>query len=184
VDARDELSTDRYGLVTRFTGSVTHRLAARPEQVLAAVTDVRALAGWNDAIEAVAEAPDDLTPGAEWVVVMHPRGWPRWRSRSTVEEIDREALRFVHTTRTDDGNPSWGTWTWQVRPAGRGAELSVTWDLHPRTMGRRSVIARLRRPMLQREVRRSLAALDRQLGARGAPPPGPTPAGEDLATSG
>jgi uncharacterized protein YndB with AHSA1/START domain len=160
VEPDDELSTSRLGLVTEFTGSVTRRLAAPPEVVLATVIDLQRLPEWNAAIERVTEVPDEWRRGAEWVVVMHPAGWPRWLSRSTVEELDREELRFVHTTRTDDGNPSRGSWTWQVRPAGDGAELSVTWRMCPRTLGRRSVIARLRRPMLQREVRCSLDALE------------------------
>lgn len=155
----DRCSTTRSGLVEEFTGSVTTRLAAPPRAVLDAVTDLAGLAAWNDAIESVAEVPEDLGVGAQWVVVMHPPGWPRWRSRSTVEEFDPETLRFVHTTRTDDGNPSWATWSWQARPHGDGTELSVTWQVRPRTLGRRSVLARLRRRMLQREVARSLDRL-------------------------
>jgi hypothetical protein len=42
----------------------------------------------------------------------------------------------------------------------------------PRTLGRRSVIARLRRPMLQREVQRSLDALEVLLTPRPADEPG------------
>lgn len=160
MEPHDEVATSPLGLVTEFTGSVTQHLSARPDAVFATVTDVARLPEWNAAIEAVTETPTELRPGAEWVVVMHPPGWPRWDSRSTVEELDHDHRRFVHLTRTDDGNPSWGTWTWQVRPAPGGADLTVTWRLRPRTFGRRSVIARLRRPMLQREVRASV----RQLG--------------------
>jgi uncharacterized protein YndB with AHSA1/START domain len=159
----DEMSTSRLGLVTTFTGTVTRRLDARPHAVLAMVTDLKRLPEWNAAIERVTEVPDQLRPGAEWVVVMHPTGWPRWHSRSTVEEFDLDAFRFAHTTRTDDGNPSRGSWSWQVRPAGASTELTVTWRMWPRTLGRRSVLARLRRPMLQREVRRSLDALEAAL---------------------
>lgn len=156
----DQMTTTRSGLVEEFTGTATAQLAARPRAVLDAVTDLERLSEWNDAIESVADAPEERGPGAQWVVVMHPAGWPRWRSRSTIEELDHEALRFVHTTRTDDGNPSWAVWTWQARPDGDGTELSVSWRVHPRTLGRRAVLARLRRRMLQREVRRSLDTLD------------------------
>ncbi len=163
----DQMVTTRAGLVDEFTGAVTRRMAARPRAVWDAVTDLERLSEWNDAIEAVADAPEDLRPGAQWVVVMHPAGWPRWRSRSIIEELDHGALRFVHTTRSDDDNPSWATWTWQTRPEGAGTELSVTWRVHPRTLGRRSVLDRLRRRMLQREFRRSLDLLDAALTAEG-----------------
>jgi uncharacterized protein YndB with AHSA1/START domain len=172
LQPQDEIESDRLGLVTEFTGSLTRRLSARPDAVLGLVTDLERLPEWNAAIERVTEAPEGVRPGAEWVVEMHPPGWPRWLSRSTVESLDREGFRFVHTTRTDDGNPSRGTWIWQARPADGGAELSVTWRMTPRTLGRRTVIGRLRRRMLQREVRRSLDALEEVLspGSRWRPP--------------
>jgi hypothetical protein len=112
VETRDEVVTSGLGLVTEFTGSVTRRLTARPHAVLELASAVERLPEGNAAIEQVTEVPDELRPGAEWVVVMHPAGWPRWLSRSTVEELDRDGLRIVHTTRTDDGNPSRGTWIW------------------------------------------------------------------------
>jgi hypothetical protein len=156
----DQVVLGRFGLVTAFTGSVSQQLSARPLDVLHAVTDVERLPTWNAAIERCIEVPATLEPGAEWVVRMHPRGWPPWPSRSAVVELDRQALRFVHRTWTDDGNPSRGTWLWQVTPAGTGSTLTVTWRMRPRTLGRRAVLARARRPMLQREVRRSLEALE------------------------
>lgn len=156
--ARDEMSS-RVGLVTEFIGAVSLELDAAPRTIMEAVTDVRALPGWNAAIESVVEAPDELAPGAQWVVVMHPPGWPRWRSRSTVDEFDRAAHRFVFTTQTDDDNPSRAHWTWQVSPSKTGSKLTVSWRVYPRTLGRRIVLARLRRRMLHQEVKGSLNAL-------------------------
>ncbi len=160
VSQHDELITNALGLVVEVVGSTTHHLDVAPDAALDAITDIPRLPDWNAAIESVIEAPDELRPRSSWVVMMHPRGWPRWRSRSTVDQLDRDTLRFAYTTQTDDGNPSRATWTWQVTPSAAGSRVSVSWHLWPRTIGRRSVVARLRRPMLQREVRASLHALD------------------------
>jgi hypothetical protein len=159
----DEMSRSRVGLVTEFVGSASRDLDMAPPVVLEAVTDVMALPGWNAAIESVAEAPEALVAGSQWVVVMHPPGWPRWRSRSTVDELDRDAHRFVFTTQTDDDNPSRAHWTWQVASTETGSKLTVSWRVYPRTFGRRSVLARLRRPQLQGEVQDSLDALAKTL---------------------
>jgi uncharacterized protein YndB with AHSA1/START domain len=161
---RDELVTSRLGLIIEIVGSITHHLAADPSTVMDAIVDVGRLPEWNAAIESVVEDPGRLSPGSQWVVVMHPPRWPSWTSRSTVDEIDRSGGCFSYTTQTDDGNPSRGTWTWQVSRAPSGSEVTVSWRMSPKTAGRRSIIGRLRRTQLQREVRASLDALDTMLG--------------------
>ena len=151
--------TSRFGLIIEAVGSTSRYVDAMPGAVLDAITCVHRLPEWNAAIESVIENPGLLGPQSQWVVLMHPDGWPRWRSRSTVDEIDRGAGTFSYTTQTDDGNPSFALWNWQVSPAAAGSELTVAWQLHPRTLGRRTVIGRMRRTMLVREVDASLRQL-------------------------
>jgi hypothetical protein len=112
----------------------------------------------------VTERPEQLAPGAEWLVIMHPRPLPRWPSRSTVRQLDRTRLRFEYETRTDDGNPSFARWTWQVVPDGDESEIRVRWDGNPKTAARKLIFARIRRRMLQDEVQVSLRALAGRLG--------------------
>jgi len=69
--------------------------------------------------DAVSRALTDIDPpaaGAKYVRLHDDSGHPRvprrmWQSRSTLEEIDPAAGRFVHRPRTDDGNPSEATCT-------------------------------------------------------------------------
>ena len=89
----------------------------------------------------------------------------RWPSRSRALVVDPVARRFEYETRSDDGNPTFGLWSWQVTPVDGGSELSVTWAIYPRTWGRRLFGARIRRPALVTEVR-SLAGLDAHLQRR------------------
>jgi hypothetical protein len=74
--------------------------------------------------------------------------------------IDDEARRFEYRTQTDDGNPSFTNWSWQVEPREQGCRVSVDWALHPATFWRRVLFARVRARQLARtEVPASLAAL-------------------------
>jgi hypothetical protein len=106
----------------------------------------------------VVERPEALVPGAEWVVEFHALG-QSWRSRSQLEDFDRERRRFVYRSATDDGNPSYADWDWTVQPDGSGSGVSVTVALHPETFWRKYLLVHLRRPALRREMRASLAAL-------------------------
>jgi uncharacterized protein YndB with AHSA1/START domain len=146
-----------------FTGTATARMDADPDAVFALLTDIDRLPEWNLAIEAVAERPAVLEAGSRWIVVMHPPRLPRWRSRSTVLELDRDRRRFAHRTVNDDGNPSYLIWSWEVDPAGLGSEVRVRWEAHLLTPVRRFLASRIRRPQLDREVQTSLAALRRHL---------------------
>jgi uncharacterized protein YndB with AHSA1/START domain len=144
-----------------FHGSATAHLEATPEAVFELITDVGRLPEWNDAIESVAEQPPDVAEGAEWLVVMHPAHLPRWRSRSTAQEIDRDKRRFAYRTVNADGNPSYAVWHWQVDPADDGSEVTVTWDVFLKTADRRWLAGPLRRRGLRHEVAASLPAIDR-----------------------
>jgi uncharacterized protein YndB with AHSA1/START domain len=145
-----------------FQGSASTYVRATPDKVFDFVTDVDRLPDWNGAIERIVESPAVLEPGAAWVVVMHPRGMPSWKSRSEVEEIER-ATRFVYRSRTDDNNPSYARWEWDIVPAEDGAQVTVSWDAHPMTIGRRLIGAPIRRRMLAREVAASLDVIRRTL---------------------
>lgn len=76
-------------------GSYTTRIEAEPDAVFSLITDVAALPTWNDRLIAVIEDPGELVPGAEWVVSLSLAG-VRFRSRSTVIDLDREGRRFSY----------------------------------------------------------------------------------------
>lgn len=145
-----------------FHGTATTRVQASAHEVFELVTDLDRLSDWNRAIERIVERPATLEPGAEWVVVVHPPGMPRWRSRSRVEDIEPDT-RFAYRSRTDDSNPSYALWRWDVAPAGDGAQVTVSWDGYPKTAGRKLFGAPLRRRMLRRETAESLEAMRRTL---------------------
>ncbi len=83
-----------------------------------------------------------------------------WRSRSRAVELDTTARRFRYRSCTDDGNPSFGDWTWTVDDHGKGGcRVVVGWALEPRTFWRRVMMARVRNRLLRREITASLEAL-------------------------
>jgi uncharacterized protein YndB with AHSA1/START domain len=144
----------------RFHGTATGRVAAPPEAVFDVITDVGRLPEWNAAIESVTERPAELKNGSEWVVVMHPPRMPRWKSRSRVEVIDRDALRFSYRTHNADGNPSWAVWRWRITPRDDGAEVTVDWEVHLETFDRRWFAGPLRSRQLRKEVAASLPRIE------------------------
>lgn len=140
--------------------TVTANVDASPADVFELLTDITRLSDWNDRIEALVERPTVFEAGAQWVVRMHVPGMPRWDSRSTVQELDPRARRFVHRTQSDDGNPSFAIWTWQVDDAGDGAStVTATWSLNPKTRFRNLIAAPIRHRQLEKEVARSLAKM-------------------------
>ena len=141
-------------------GSATTTLAAPPDVVFATITDLSRLPEWNAAMQATVEGPEVLRPGSEWLVGFRVMGAMRWRSRSRCEALEVEDRTFVHRSGTDDGNPSYAIWTWQVSPWDGGSRVDVTWELHPLTFWRRVLMARIRHRMLYKEVSESLARLD------------------------
>ena len=150
-----------------FHGTATAFVDATPESVFDFITDISRLPQWNRTIERVVEAPASLAYGAEWVVVMHPPGLPRWNSRSRLDASDRASLRFAYRSQSDDGNPSYVQWTWQIVAVDGGAQVTVMWDGRPATFWRRALLAPLlRRPQLDKEVPASLAAIHHHLTRR------------------
>jgi hypothetical protein len=127
--------------------------------VFAIITDISGLPGWNTVITSVVERPDELVPGAEWVVELRAMG-QRWRSRSTLVDLDPVGRRFAYRSATDDGNPSWADWAWTVADDPQGSRVTITLELHPVTFWRRVLLAKVRARQLARtELPRSLAAL-------------------------
>jgi uncharacterized protein YndB with AHSA1/START domain len=143
-----------------MTESISRFVDAAPARVMDVLTDVRGLPAWNSAITGTVEAPAELAEGVEWVVELSALG-QSWHSRSRVLELSREAGVFAYRSCTDDGNPSYARWRWQVSAAGQGSDVTVTWSLHPQTFWRRVLLVRIRERQLARhEVPGSLAALE------------------------
>lgn len=134
-------------------------VAAHPDSVFRTLTDIAALPTWNARMTRVVEQSAELEPGAYWVVEFHVLG-RTWRSRSTVEELDSARRRFAYRSRTDDGNPSYAHWTWEVTEDPAGSRVTVTSELHPITFWRRVLLGRVRARQLARtELPASLTAL-------------------------
>ncbi|MEY2468526.1 MAG: Polyketide cyclase / dehydrase and lipid transport [Actinomycetota bacterium] len=143
----------------RFRGQASLLIDAPARSVFDLVTDVSRLPDWNSCIDRVVEQPASLQEGAEWLVVIHVPHLPKWKSRSTCQHIDREALRFVYKSTSEDKNPSFIDWFWEVTDRGGRAEVTVRWHGYPLTRFRQKIAAPLRSRQLERETRASLDAL-------------------------
>jgi uncharacterized protein YndB with AHSA1/START domain len=139
--------------------SSTRTLSAPQDEVFEIVTDPSRLPSWNDGIAQVIDAPNHLEPGSEWRVRLQVLG-RAWVSRSTVSRIDPAKGYFSYRSHTDDGNPSFADWVWNIAPDPEGCRVDVSVSLHPLTFWRKHVLVRVRQPLLRREMERSLAALD------------------------
>jgi uncharacterized protein YndB with AHSA1/START domain len=160
--------------VTEFHGTETARLSAAAADVFDLLVDVDRLPDWNAHVHHVIERPErPLAEGVEWVIQMRAMGG-RWPTRARALTVDRAALSFEHRSCSDDGNPSYALWSWQVSPSENGSTLTVTWAVYPRSFWRKLLIARARRPALAEEVRASLAGMDQYLRTANL---GPAPAG-------
>jgi len=85
------------------------------------------------------------------------RHWPSWSRLTT---LDLESRRFAHRSQTDDGNPSYAEWAWDVVETPGGCEVNVSWKLNPLAFWRRALLGHVRREQLLRaEVPGSLVAL-------------------------
>jgi uncharacterized protein YndB with AHSA1/START domain len=123
------------------------------------ITTLKRLPEWNAAVEQVIELPDSLTPGATWTVEMHPSKLLRWKSVSTLLELDTDALCFSYRTVNADGNPSYTLWKWDVTPNAATVKVSVRWDVYLETLDRRLVAGPIRKRQLRAEVATSLKAI-------------------------
>lgn len=139
--------------------TVSRDLSADPDALFETLVNPQRLPEWNKAITRVIETPAALAPGDEWVVEMSALA-QRWPSRSQVEVLDRSTRHFQYTSQSDDGNPSYATWSWVVSESSSGSRVTVSWQLNPRTFWRRALLVRLRHHQLMKtEVPTSLAAL-------------------------
>jgi uncharacterized protein YndB with AHSA1/START domain len=144
--------------VKETAGSVRARVAAAPDDVFDAVTDIGGLASWNDRIEALETPARELAVGDRWSVRMRLPG-KRFTSASEVLELDRTARRFSYRSKPDDDNPSHTIWTWEVAAADDGdSEVLVSWSMRPATLDRR-LAAALRKRMIPKEVTASIGRL-------------------------
>jgi uncharacterized protein YndB with AHSA1/START domain len=146
-------------------GSVGGHVDASPDAMFDLITDIDRLPEWNEHIDHIVARPSELTDGAEWVVEMRAMG-THWDSRSRVLELDRDRHRFVHRTQTDDGNPSYAIWTWELAPAGGGTDVSIRWELNPKTFFRKALAARMRHRQLKHEVATSIRAAEAAIRSR------------------
>jgi hypothetical protein len=152
--------------LTEFHGAETVHLTAPASAVYDLLIDVDRLPEWNAHVDHVIERPGQpLGPGVDWVIQMRAMG-TKWPSRATALTVDPVALSFEHRSCSDDGNPSYALWSWQVVPATGGSILTVAWAVHPRSFWRKLLLARARRPVLAAEVKASLAGLDNYLRAK------------------
>jgi hypothetical protein len=149
-------------------GSVSARLDAPPDVVFACVTDIARLARLDRRLEAIAELPDHVDEGAEWVVFMRLTA-RRVRSRSHVIELDRAARRFVLRSKQDDDRPAFTIWTWSVASEGDASRVTLAWDLRAATLLRKRVVGPIRSWWIEcREAPATLAALARAVAAPSA----------------
>lgn len=139
-------------------GRASAVITSTPDRAFSVITDIDRLPTWNRGVRKVIEQPDQLAPGAEWVVEIHALG-QSWPSRSRVTEVDGEQHVFAYRSQSDDGNPSFALWRWTCADDPGGTRVTVEWDLNPRTFWRRWLLVRVRRPGLAREVQASLERL-------------------------
>lgn len=139
--------------------SVTSVLRVDPDAAYAVITDLPNLPSWNERIIAVPEPPPELTLDAVWISQLHVPGYT-WRSRSRIVCLDQATRRFSYVSQTDDGNPSYATWTWRIDPHPQGCAVTVKWTLTPRTFWRQRLLVHVRGWMLRGEVAASLKALE------------------------
>lgn len=146
---------------------VTSKVAAPPGTVFDLITDLDRLPEWNANMTAIVDRRPTLTTGTEWVVEFHALG-QTWRSRSRLETLDPERRVFAYRSRTDDGNPSYAAWEWQVHESGNDALVTVAWELHPATFWRKVLLGPVRHRQLRHaEVPASIAALASMLTPAG-----------------
>ena len=145
-----------------FALSATTVIDASPARIFEMITDVDQLPSWNAEIAKIVEPPAVLEIGGEWVVeirAMHTH----WNSRSRVVEIDATRNHFAYRSQSDDGNPSYADWQWDVLEDPAGTRVHVMVEGHPRTFWRKHLLSRIRTPVLQRAMNQSLRALGEQL---------------------
>ena len=144
--------------------SATASITSAPADVFRTVTDIKRLPEWNTGIVEVVELPDQLQEGSRWKVRIRAMG-QSWVSTSTVTELDPGSGRFAYRSQSDDGNPSYADWAWHIEADGAGSRVTVTVDLNPLTFWRRSLLIKIRRTGLRKEMHASLTALQEHVAS-------------------
>jgi hypothetical protein len=57
---------------------------------------------------------------------------------------------MLYRSGTDDGNPSYAIWRWEVAEVESGCEVRFSWDLHPVTLWRPHLLAKVGSRQLRR----------------------------------
>jgi len=138
--------------------SASALVSATPKRVFDLVTDPSKLPSWNRAIDELIEGPVSLESGSVWKVRIHALG-RSWVSKSQVSRLDPAGGHFAYRSQSDDGNPSYADWDWQVEPDDDGSRVTVGVELNPVTFWRKHLLVYLRRPALRKELHESLKAL-------------------------
>jgi hypothetical protein len=141
-----------------FTLQATAVLPVSLPEAFAVITDIERLPDWNLEIPKIVESPAVLEVGSEWVVTIHAMK-TRWNSRSRVTEIDAARGVFTYRSQSDDGNPSYADWRWQLNETPAGTRVHVEVDIRPRTFMRKALFSRIRKSSLEKAVQHSLVAL-------------------------
>lgn len=148
-----------------FHRTATTVIDAPAAAVFERITDIEHLPDWNLEIPRVIERPAVLEVGAQWVVQIHAMK-THWPSRSTVTELDVAKHRFAYRSQTDDGNPSYGDWLWELSEVDGGTRVTVSVDGHPKTLFRRLIASRIRPRGLGKAMQQSLETLREQVPVR------------------
>ena len=141
-----------------YTLHATTVVDAPSALVFERITDIDRLCDWNAEIHDVVERPAALRPGAEWVVEIRAMK-KHWNSRSRLTELDVDRGRFAYRSQTDDGNPSYADWRWQLTPVPAGTRVDVEVDVRPRTFWRIHLFSKVRRRSLAKAMQHSLRTL-------------------------
>lgn len=141
-----------------YTLHATTVVDAPSALVFERITDIDRLPDWNAEVIDVVERPATMHPGAEWVVEIRAMK-KHWNSRSRLTELDADGGRFAYRSQTDDGNPSYADWRWQLSPVAGGTRVDVEVDIRPRTFWRIHLFSKVRRPSLAKAMQHSLRAL-------------------------
>jgi uncharacterized protein YndB with AHSA1/START domain len=145
-----------------FTRTATTVIDAPAAEVFERITDIEHLPDWNLEIPKVIERPAVLGVGAQWVVQIHAMKM-HWDSRSTVTELDPAGGRFAYRSQSDDGNPSFAEWLWELAEVDGGTRVTVSVAAHPKTLFRRLVGSRIRPRGLGQAMQQSLETLREQV---------------------
>ena len=148
-----------------FHRTATTVIDAPAAEVFERITDIEHLPDWNLEIPEIIERPAVLELSAQWVVRIHAMKM-HWNSRSTVTELDPAGHRFAYRSQSDDGNPSFADWRWELTQVDGGTRVTVSVEGRPKTRFRRLIASRIRPRGLGKAMQQSLETLREQVPVR------------------